>query len=168
MSYTTTHLDEAARIAGLIDGRTIERVAELLAASRARGGSLFFPVVGGSAGNCSHAVSDFRKLSGFEAYAPTDNVSELTARYFAIVGYHLDLLKRFLLPLLAVFLLGSSAVKLASVSLGARPAGFSGREATSRAIAMNVRGGPGIEVATVAFEAGGLLDNLPPPASVDR
>lgn len=80
MSYTTAHLDEAARIAGLIDGRTIERVAELLAAARARGGRLFFLGVGGSAGNCSHAVNDFRKLAGFEAYAPTDNVSELTAR----------------------------------------------------------------------------------------
>ena len=47
---------------------------------RARGGRLFFLGVGGSAGNCSHAVNDFRKLAGFEAYAPTDNVSELTAR----------------------------------------------------------------------------------------
>ena len=80
MSYTTTHLDETARIAGLIDARTIERVAGLLAACRDRGGRLFFLGVGGSAGNCSHAVNDFRKLAGFEAYAPTYNVSELTAR----------------------------------------------------------------------------------------
>lgn len=55
-------------------------MATLLAAVRARGGRLFFLGVGGSAGNCGHAVNDFRKLAGFEAYAPTDNVSELTAR----------------------------------------------------------------------------------------
>src|SRR5690242_5918681 len=55
-------------------------MAETLAALRARGGRLFFLGVGGSAGNCSHAVNDFRKLAGIEAYAPTDNVSELTAR----------------------------------------------------------------------------------------
>ena len=58
----------------------IERVADTLAAVRERGGRLFFLGVGGSAGNCGHAVNDFRKLAGFEAYAPTDNVSELTAR----------------------------------------------------------------------------------------
>src|SRR5690242_21057128 len=55
-------------------------MAETLAALRARGGRLFFLGVGGSAGHASHAVNDFRKLCGFEAYAPTDNVSELTAR----------------------------------------------------------------------------------------
>ena len=55
-------------------------MAEMLADVRARGGRLFFLGVGGSAGNCSHAVNDFRKIAGFEAYAPTDNVSELTAR----------------------------------------------------------------------------------------
>src|SRR5215475_2302703 len=55
-------------------------MAAVLASTRARGGRLFFLGVGGSAGNCSHAVNDFRKLAGFEAYAPTDNVSELTAR----------------------------------------------------------------------------------------
>jgi D-sedoheptulose 7-phosphate isomerase len=67
-------------IAQRLDPAMIERVAEILAATRARGGRLFFLGVGGSAGNCSHAVNDFRKLAGFEAYAPTDNVSELTAR----------------------------------------------------------------------------------------
>src|SRR6188474_1855813 len=55
-------------------------MVEVLATSRDRGGRLFFLGVGGSAGNCGHAVNDFRKLAGFEAYAPTDNVSELTAR----------------------------------------------------------------------------------------
>ena len=80
MSYARDHLDEAARILHEIDAETIERIADLLAAVRARGGRLFFLGVGGSAANCSHAVNDFRKLAGFEAYAPTDNVSELTAR----------------------------------------------------------------------------------------
>lgn len=80
MSYTRQHLDEAKHIIDLIDHQAVEQVAELLAAVRARGGRLFFLGVGGSAGNCSHAVNDFRKIAGFEAYAPTDNVSELTAR----------------------------------------------------------------------------------------
>jgi D-sedoheptulose 7-phosphate isomerase len=80
MSYAERHLAEVIEIAQRLDPAMIERVAEILAATRARGGRLFFLGVGGSAGNCSHAVNDFRKLAGFEAYAPTDNVSELTAR----------------------------------------------------------------------------------------
>ena len=80
MSYTRQHLQEAAQIIALLDEDTIERLAAALADVRERGGRLFFLGVGGSAGNCSHAVNDFRKLAGFEAYAPTDNVSELTAR----------------------------------------------------------------------------------------
>lgn len=80
MSYARQHLDEAKRVIEQIDADVIERAAELLAAVRERGGRLFFLGVGGSAGNCGHAVNDFRKLCGFEAYAPTDNVSELTAR----------------------------------------------------------------------------------------
>jgi D-sedoheptulose 7-phosphate isomerase len=80
MSYARQHLDEAKRIIDLIDHDAVERVVEILAAVRARGGRLFFLGVGGSAANCSHAVNDFRKIAGFEAYAPTDNVSELTAR----------------------------------------------------------------------------------------
>jgi len=80
MSYARQHLDEAARIIAALDIDAVERVAQALAAVRARGGRLFFLGVGGSAGNASHAVNDFRKLAGFEAYAPTDNVSELTAR----------------------------------------------------------------------------------------
>jgi D-sedoheptulose 7-phosphate isomerase len=80
VSYSDIHLGEASRILQQLDAGAIERVAELLAAVRHRGGRLFFLGVGGSAGNCSHAVNDFRKLAGFEAYAPTDNVSELTAR----------------------------------------------------------------------------------------
>jgi D-sedoheptulose 7-phosphate isomerase len=63
-----------------LDTDAIERLANLLAQLRARGGRLFLLGVGGSAANCSHAVNDFRKLCGIEAYAPTDNVSELTAR----------------------------------------------------------------------------------------
>jgi D-sedoheptulose 7-phosphate isomerase len=80
MSYASTHLAEAARIIEQMDTAAIEKIAERLAAVRAKGGRLFFLGVGGSAGNCGHAVNDFRKLAGFEAYAPTDNVSELTAR----------------------------------------------------------------------------------------
>jgi D-sedoheptulose 7-phosphate isomerase len=80
MTYTEKHLDEAALIVSKLDRAAIERVAETLATVRQRGGRLFFLGVGGSAGNCSHAVNDFRKLARFEAYAPTDNVSELTAR----------------------------------------------------------------------------------------
>ncbi len=80
MSYTTQHLQEAAAIVGQLDAGAIEAMATLLANVRERGGRLFFLGVGGSAGNCGHAVNDFRKLAGFEAYAPTDNVSELTAR----------------------------------------------------------------------------------------
>jgi D-sedoheptulose 7-phosphate isomerase len=80
MSFARSHLDESKRIIDAIDVGVIERMAEMLAALRAGGGRLFFLGVGGSAGNCSHAVNDFRKIVGIEAYAPTDNVSELTAR----------------------------------------------------------------------------------------
>ena len=80
MSYARQHLNEVAQIIDQIDVASIERVVDVLAATRQLGGRLFFLGVGGSAGNCSHAVNDFRKLAGFEAYAPTDNVSELTAR----------------------------------------------------------------------------------------
>ena len=80
MTYTEQHLAEAAEVLQKLDRAAIERVVDVLADVRARGGRLFFLGVGGSAGNCGHAVNDFRKLAGFEAYAPTDNVSELTAR----------------------------------------------------------------------------------------
>lgn len=80
MSFAETHLQEARRIIEELDVAVIDRMAELLAKTRAKGGRLFFLGVGGSAGNCSHAVNDFRKIVGIEAYAPTDNVSELTAR----------------------------------------------------------------------------------------
>jgi D-sedoheptulose 7-phosphate isomerase len=80
MNYTQQHLGEAAAILERLDVAAIERIAELLAQIKASAGRLFFLGVGGSAGNCSHAVNDFRKLTGIECYAPTDNVSELTAR----------------------------------------------------------------------------------------
>jgi len=79
-SYAREHLAETARIAAELDAGVIDRMAAMLAALRARGGRLFFLGVGGSAGNASHAVNDFRKIAGIEAYTPTDNVSELTAR----------------------------------------------------------------------------------------
>lgn len=72
--------EEVTQVAQAIDKGLIEQLAAELAALRERGGRLFLLGVGGSAGNCSHAVNDFRKLCGIEAYAPTDNVSELTAR----------------------------------------------------------------------------------------
>ena len=80
MSYVKQHLDEAARIISGLDTVAIEKMVLLLADLRARGGRLFFLGVGGSAANCSHAVNDFRKIAGIEAYTPVDNVSELTAR----------------------------------------------------------------------------------------
>lgn len=80
MSFTRTHLDETKRIVDQLDVAVIDKMAELLAKARSNGGRVFFLGVGGSAGNCSHAVNDFRKIVGLEAYAPTDNVSELTAR----------------------------------------------------------------------------------------
>ena len=80
MSHANDFFREAAEIAGRIDRDTVERMAEGLAAIRDNGGRLFVIGVGGGAGNAGHAVNDFRKLCGIEAYAPTDNVSELTAR----------------------------------------------------------------------------------------
>ncbi len=80
MSFAADFLAEACEVAGRIDTDAVERLAAELAALRARGGRLFILGVGGSAGNATHAVNDFRKLVGIETYAPTDNVSELTAR----------------------------------------------------------------------------------------
>ncbi len=80
MTYAHTFLSEAAEVVARLDRDAIERLAALLADVRRRGGRLFVLGVGGSAGNASHAVNDFRKLCHIEAYAPTDNVSELTAR----------------------------------------------------------------------------------------
>jgi len=80
VSFTARYLSESAEIIARIDPAAIEAVATGLARVRADGGRLFVLGVGGSAGHASHAVNDFRKLCGFEAYAPTDNVSELTAR----------------------------------------------------------------------------------------
>jgi D-sedoheptulose 7-phosphate isomerase len=80
MSYTTRYIAEAHRVLDGLDGSTIDRLVTLLRELRERQGRLFVLGVGGSAGNASHAVNDFRKICGIEAYAPTDNVSELTAR----------------------------------------------------------------------------------------
>jgi len=80
MNYAQQHLNEAAEIVQKMDVAAIETMADLLAGIKQKGGRLFFIGVGGSAGNCSHAVNDFRKIVGIESYAPTDNVSELTAR----------------------------------------------------------------------------------------
>lgn len=80
MSYAQQHLKEAQEIIDQIDIEAIEKVANLLATVKKDQGRIFFLGVGGSAGNCSHAVNDFRKIVEIESYAPTDNVSELTAR----------------------------------------------------------------------------------------
>ena len=80
MSYSDQHLAETRDIVAALDPALMERIVEGLAAVRERGGRLFILGVGGSAANASHAVNDFRKICGFECYAPTDNVSELTAR----------------------------------------------------------------------------------------
>jgi D-sedoheptulose 7-phosphate isomerase len=80
LDFVHGYLEETVKIARAIDAAAIERVASTLARVRAGGGRLFFLGVGGGAAHASHAVNDFRKLAGFEAYAPTDNVAELTAR----------------------------------------------------------------------------------------
>lgn len=80
MTFTRQFLEEAGQIVKKIDTQAVDRLVALLAATRGAGGRLFILGVGGSAGNASHAVNDFRKITGIEAYAPTDNVSELTAR----------------------------------------------------------------------------------------
>jgi len=80
MGHVESFFNQASEITRLIDHQAIEKLAVALAELRERGGRLFLLGVGGGAGHCSHAVNDFRKLCGIEAYAPTDNVSELTAR----------------------------------------------------------------------------------------
>ncbi len=80
MSYAEQHLRETIEIVQKLDTALLEKMVAALVTLRARGGRLFILGVGGSAANASHAVNDFRKITGLEAYAPTDNVSELTAR----------------------------------------------------------------------------------------
>jgi D-sedoheptulose 7-phosphate isomerase len=80
MTFSKKFVEESVAVLMSIDTDAVEQLAEGLAAVRDRGGRLFILGVGGSAGHASHAVSDFRKICGFEAYTPTDNVSELTAR----------------------------------------------------------------------------------------
>ena len=80
MNFSDSHMKEVAKIAQSIDINTIEKMIDELVQLKNINGRLFILGVGGSAGNASHAVNDFRKLAGIEAYAPTDNVSELTAR----------------------------------------------------------------------------------------
>jgi D-sedoheptulose 7-phosphate isomerase len=80
MSFADSYLAETARILEQLDRKALEQMAESLASARDSGGRLFVLGVGGSAAHASHAVNDFRKLCEFEAYAPTDNVSELSAR----------------------------------------------------------------------------------------
>src|SRR6266513_3395262 len=80
MDYVAQYLQEATEIARLLDRSAVERTADLLLELRQRPGRLFLLGVGGGAGHASHAVCDFRKIAQIEAYSPSDNVSELTAR----------------------------------------------------------------------------------------
>lgn len=80
MNFTRQYLLEVGRIINQIDDQAVEKMVEILDQTREEGGRLFVLGVGGSAANASHAVNDFRKIAGIETYAPTDNVSELTAR----------------------------------------------------------------------------------------
>lgn len=80
MKYIQQHLKEAVNIINAIDAGQIEGIVSIIHNIKEKDGRIFFLGVGGSAGNCSHAVNDFRKIVGIESYAPTDNVSELTAR----------------------------------------------------------------------------------------
>jgi D-sedoheptulose 7-phosphate isomerase len=80
MTFSQQYLEETQRVVAQLDAGAIEKIADGLVRVRERGGRLFILGVGGSAANASHAVNDFRKICGFECYAPTDNVSELTAR----------------------------------------------------------------------------------------
>jgi len=80
MSYAEQYLNEVKKVVDSFDAVIIERMVESLIDLRIRGGRIFFLGVGGSAANASHTVNDFRKICGIEAYTPTDNVSELTAR----------------------------------------------------------------------------------------
>lgn len=80
MTYSKQHLDETIEVVRAIDVNQVENLVSLVAETKSKKGRVFFIGVGGSAGNASHAVNDFRKIANIEAYAPTDNVSELTAR----------------------------------------------------------------------------------------
>jgi D-sedoheptulose 7-phosphate isomerase len=80
LSYSQIHLNETIEVVRKIDAEAIEKIADMLVEARTVQGRVFFIGVGGSAGNASHAVNDFRKIAKIESYAPTDNVSELTAR----------------------------------------------------------------------------------------
>lgn len=80
MTYTTQYIKEAVEILKQLKTEPVDRIVDLLVATRAAGGRIFFLGVGGGAGHASHAVNDFRKIAGIECYTPTDNVSELTAR----------------------------------------------------------------------------------------
>ena len=80
MNYTVQYFEEAVQILRQIDPQNVEQMVDLLVQTRKKGGRVFFLGVGGGAGHASHAVNDFRKIAGIESYAPTDNVSELTAR----------------------------------------------------------------------------------------
>jgi len=153
MSYAVQHMKEAAEIIQKMDLSAIEKVADLLATVKAEGGRIFFLGVGGSAGNCSHAVNDFRKIVGIECYAPTDNVSELTARtnddgWASVFVEWLKVSKLLAKDVLFIFSVGGGnleknispnlveAIKLAK-AVGAKVTGVVGRDGGYTAQAAN-------------------------------
>lgn len=144
MSYAVQHMNEAMEIIQKMDVNAIEKMADLLSTVKADGGRIFFLGVGGSAGNCSHAVNDFRKIVGIESYAPTDNVSELTARtndegWATVFAEWLKISKLHSKDALFIFSVGGGdleknispnlveAIKLAK-SVGAKVTGVVGRD----------------------------------------
>ena len=144
MSYAQQHLNESIEIIQKMDVSAIEKMADLLAQVKTDGGRIFFLGVGGSAGNCSHAVNDFRKIVGIESYAPTDNVSELTARtndegWASVFGEWLKVSKLTAKDMLFIFSVGGGnleknispnlveALKLAK-TVGSKVVGVVGRD----------------------------------------
>src|SRR5271166_537515 len=172
MTYAQKHIAETMEIASKIDVDAIEKMADLLAKVKAEDGRVFFLGVGGSAGNCGHAVNDFRKIVGIEAYAPTDNVSELTARtndegWATIFAEWLKVSKLQPKDALFIFSVGGGnleknispnlveAIKYAK-SVGAKVTGVVGRDRGYTAQAADVREGKPCPPANV-----GELEILP-------
>ena len=144
MTYAAQHLKETIEITEKLDTAAIEKMVDLLVTVKSEGGRIFFLGVGGSAGNCGHAVNDFRKIVGIESYAPTDNVSELTARtndegWASIFAEWLKVSKLNKKDILFIFSVGGGnleknispnlveALKLAK-SVGAKVTGVVGRD----------------------------------------
>jgi len=153
--FADSFLAEVAEIAKRLDAESIERAAALLATVRERGGRLFIIGVGGSAANASHAVNDFRKLTGMEAYAPTDNVSELTARindegWQSVFAAWLETSRLQPRDAVLVFSVGGGSVErnvspniVAALDYSRRGPGWRPRSASRRCLGAHSGGAPG-------------------------